>query len=121
MNVLKLFSFDLLAFLNLGCVMEYTFYSKWVMGFFLMPALVAIVFVIYTYKQRSTMAEPRVEVDRATDTLDIPDPQEGTGTNTLDTQEARLTKAQLSARCIKMAEFSVFLGMLFRILSFCLP
>jgi hypothetical protein len=109
MNALKLFSFVLLAFLNLGCVMQNTFYSKWVMSFVLMPTLVAIVFVIYMYKKRSIMVGLRDEVDQATNTLDDP-----------DTQETRLITTHLSARCIKMAEFSVFLGMLFQFLSFCL-
>ena len=43
-HFVRLFSFDLMSMLDLGCVTGYSFYSKWALTFSLIPGLLLIVY-----------------------------------------------------------------------------
>ena len=50
-NLLKVFSFDMLGFINIGCVTAYSYYEKFLFAFFMMPALLAIVGVVFFFRK----------------------------------------------------------------------
>jgi hypothetical protein len=45
-HFVKLFSFDMIRVINLGCVTSYNFYHKWMLTFFLIPGLLLLVYLI---------------------------------------------------------------------------
>ena len=53
-GLLKLLSFDLLSFLNFGCVVDYDFYDKWTFATMLIPTLLLVVAGIYTVRKGRT-------------------------------------------------------------------
>jgi hypothetical protein len=48
---LKLFSFDFLAFMDIGCMTTYSYFGKFFFAFMMMPTLLASVFVVYTLRK----------------------------------------------------------------------
>lgn len=50
-NLLKVFSFDFLAFIDIGCVADYTFYDKFAIAIFMIPGFLAITYGIYIYRK----------------------------------------------------------------------
>lgn len=50
-NLLKVFSFDLLGFVDVGCVSSYTYYTKVLFAAFMPPVLLAGVAVVYKLRQ----------------------------------------------------------------------
>ena len=59
-DILKLFSLDVLGLFDIGCVHQYDYYNKFTFAVLLMPALISGIFVIYLVETKAKKDDPRI-------------------------------------------------------------
>eukprot|EP01051_Picozoa_sp_SAG22_P007043 SAG22_NODE_482_length_9931_cov_9.247254_6_plen_405_part_00 len=59
LDLLRIFSFDFLGFLDIGCVTSYSYFGKCAFAFFMMPGLLAITFIVYLVRRDMVGIEDR--------------------------------------------------------------
>jgi hypothetical protein len=52
-GILKVFSFDFLAFINIGCLSTYSYFKKFYFAFFMVPLFLGAIAIVYCIRKNS--------------------------------------------------------------------